>query len=220
DFVVTVPGISTPLAHICLTTDHDMDSLLAKESSRIVECAQKYGPSQLTILLMVQPGHLACLQTLELFLLKTMSALDRKTAVLAPRPPINMGIVNTSYFTPVSVWGIPNVITCHSPQDTSDYLDKILTPSLPQSIRTGHYSQESLPTTASATARPTWLSTALSITGAAPLLSVQDMNRLEQGLCTIQNVVLATPAQLQNTCFFNQPTSNVICDFFNSDQPI
>ncbi|KAG0365094.1 hypothetical protein BGX24_004276 [Mortierella sp. AD032] len=200
-----------------------MDTLLTKESSRIVKCAQKYGPSQLTILLMVQPGHLACLQTLELFLLNTMSALDRTTAVPTPHPLITRGIVNTPTLTPVSVWGIPNVIACHSPQDTTDYLDKILNLPPSQAIRSGQYSQESHSTTTTtttiATARPTWLSAALSTTGAHHL-SVQDTNRLEQGLCTIQNVVLATPTQLQNTCFFNQPTSKVIHDFFNSDQPI
>ncbi|KAF9126417.1 hypothetical protein BGW39_006633 [Mortierella sp. 14UC] len=222
DFLVTVPGSSTPVAHICLTSDRDMDTLLAKESSRIVKCAQRYGPNRLTILLMVQPGHLSCLQALELYLLRTMSALDRTTAVPASRRFISRNTANTPTFTPISVWAKPNVVAFYSPQDTTDYLDKILAPPLsplPRPIRSGqHYSQEQNSTTITTISGPTWLSAALSTTGT--LLSVQDTNRLEQGLGTIQNAVLATPTQLQNTCFFNRPTSKVIHDFFNTDRPI
>ncbi|KAF9140539.1 hypothetical protein BGX30_006390 [Mortierella sp. GBA39] len=213
------------VAHICLTTDRDMDTILAQQSSRIVKCTQKYGPDRVAILLMVQNGHLSCLQTLEHFLLETMSALDPTPAVPTPRWQTSRGIrataTTTSTLAPVSVWGIPNVIACHSPEDTTDYLSKLLAPSSSHSAATvlphEQISQEDRVNTIS---RPTWLSAALATTSDSPLFTLQDATRLKQSLGTIQNTVLATPAQLQNTCLLTQRTSQAIHDFFNTDQPI
>lgn len=221
----TSTTMTTTVAHICLTTEHEMDSLLVQQSSRIVKCVQKYGPDRVTILLMVQNGHLSCLQTVEHFLLETMSELDPTPAVPTPRWQTSRGITvtTTSTLTPVSVWGIPNVIACHSPEDTTDYLSKLLAPS-----SSPHSSSAVLPHGQAPQAdhvndalRPTWLSAALTATTSCnPLFSLQDATRLEQGLGTIQNTVLATLAQLQNTCLLTQRTSQAIHDFFNTDQPI
>ncbi|OAQ25489.1 hypothetical protein K457DRAFT_900837 [Linnemannia elongata AG-77] len=211
------------VAHICLTTDHDMDRLLAQQSSRIVKCAQKYGPDRVTILLMVQSGHLSCLQTLEHFLLDTMSAMDPTPAVTTPRwltsRSITATATTTSTLAPVSLWGIPNVIACQSPEVTTDYLSKLLVPSHSSAtvLPRGQISQEDH---ANNISKPTWLSAALATSSGNPLYSLQDATRLEQGLGTIQNAVLATPAQLQNTCLLTQQTSKAIYDFFNTDQPI
>ncbi|KAF8931369.1 hypothetical protein BGZ47_011870 [Haplosporangium gracile] len=180
-----------------MTTDRDMDTLIARESARIVKSAEEYGPNRVTILLMIQPGHLSCLQTLENSLLEIMSALDPTPTVPAPCWFTSRGATFTATsannLVPVSVWGIPNVIACHSPQDTTDYLSKLLVPppaSTPRVLPHDQIAQEDYAT------------------------------RLEQGLSTVQNAVLATPVQLQNTCLLNQSTSKAIHDFFNTDQPI
>ncbi|KAF9148372.1 hypothetical protein BG015_009891 [Linnemannia schmuckeri] len=199
-----------------------MDTLLAQESVRIVKSAQEYGLNRVTILLMVQPGHLSCLQTLEHFLLEIMSALDSTPTVPAARWFTSLGatstVAATNNLAPVPVWGIPNVIACHSPQDTTDYLSKLLAPPS-SSLGALPHEQIAQADRTNNTSRPTWLSAALTTSG-NPLLSAQDATRLEQGLSTIQNAVLATPAQLHNTCLLNQATSKAIHDFFNADQPI
>ncbi|KAF9540062.1 hypothetical protein EC957_004659 [Mortierella hygrophila] len=211
------------VAHICLTTDRDMDSILAQQYSRIVKCAQKYGPDRVTILLMVQNGHLSCLQTLEHFLLEIMPALEPTPVIPMPRWQTSRGIrataTTTSTLAPVSVWGIPNVIACHSPEDATDYLSRLLAPS--SSSRTVQpHRQISQEDHANSISRPTWLSIALATTSDNPLFTLQDATRLEQSLGTVQNIVLATPAQLQSTCLLTQRTSQAIHDFFNTDQPI
>ncbi|KAF9087752.1 hypothetical protein BGX23_007915 [Mortierella sp. AD031] len=164
-----------------------MDTLLSKESPKIIKCLDQFGPNQVTVLLMVQPGHLSCLQTLEYFLLET-DATDYLAKILTPLPPPP---------PPPPLPPIPvNLIS--EPQDS-------------RSGQQRHTNSRPPP--------PTWLSTAIT-TRDGPLLHAQDADRLEQGLCTIQNIVLVTPVQLQNTCHLSQLTSQSIYDFFNTDQPI
>lgn len=107
--------------------------------------------------------------------LNKMPSLDPTPTVATPHW-LSIASTTTSTLAPVSVWGKPNAIACHSPEDTTDYLSKVLAPSPTHSSSTappyGQISRYDHQNHNSNTSKPTWLSAALVTTG-SPLLSAQ-----------------------------------------------
>ncbi|KAI7822955.1 hypothetical protein BC939DRAFT_452328 [Gamsiella multidivaricata] len=238
--------VTATFAFICLSSTQDMDAILLNEINRILYCIQRYGAHQTAILLMIQPGHASCLQTLESFLLNkivpdTLTGLNLSTMVASTIGAPSRQSLHTrpsGLSLDTSALNMPHLAVCHSCADASDILTHLLDQAKAHSspvnaplfrstslLRTQNQQPDARnpfnPESHSLLQDPglTWLSIPLS-TRDGPALTIQDCQRLRTGLSTIQNVALASSSQLQDSCLISNTLAKSIEAFFETDQPI
>ncbi|KAI8601733.1 hypothetical protein EDD21DRAFT_99302 [Dissophora ornata] len=236
----SVPWNSYPGFCVC---SHNIIEL-RQSLSRIGLCIEQYGLQRTSILVMIQPGHASCLQTIERFLFhdiatNTLAGLDVSTTTpigvdLARHSTVTVGSRTSAQSLTASLTGVPYVAVCHSSKDAIDFIthlldqdhrDRLSQTTARSSLRVQEQQKEEKAYQSSSTyqvkadAWSSWLVIA-TLTHRGSLVTTQESHRLRMGLGTIQTLSLASSGHLRSSCLLKDSVARSIEAYFETDQPI